>query len=132
MFVSMLVRKFLIEAIYSALFLAAFHWVATTPFETFVTFALFTIFLRTRSGNDFAELRAQNYLLLRMARNDDEGLSKLATNMGEVFDEKDLLSQFSDENKGGVAGEYSGQIFSRIVSWAAQAWMLFWIARAAW
>lgn len=85
--------------------------------------------LRTRSSNEFAEIRAQNYLLLRMAGNDDESLSKLASNMGEIFDEKDLLSRFSDDHKDAVAGEYSGQVFSRVISWAIQAWMLFWIVR---
>ena len=123
----MLVRKFVIETIYSALFLSAFHWVATTPFEMFVIFGLLTIFLRLRTGRDFAELRAQNYLLLRMVRTEDEELSKLAANMGQIFDEKDLLSRFSDEHKDSVGGEYNGQIFSRVISWITQAWMLFWI-----
>lgn len=112
MYVSMLIRKFVIEAIYSALFLIAFHWVAATPFEMFVIFGLFTIFLRLRTGNDSAELRAQNHLLMRM-----------------LFDEKDLLSRFSDERKDSVGGD-SGQIFSRIISWVTQAWMLFWIVRS--
>ncbi|RRH87841.1 hypothetical protein EH240_35735 [Mesorhizobium tamadayense] len=113
MYVSMLIRKFVIEAIYSALFLIAFHWVAATPFEMFVIFGLFTIFLRLRTGNDSAELRAHNFLLMRM-----------------IFDEKDLLSRSSDEQKDSVGGEYSGQIFSRIISWVTQAWMLFWIVRS--
>lgn len=132
MYVTMIVRKFIIEAIFSFLFLAAFHWVASTPFEMFVTFGLFTVFLRLRGlDTDFSELRAQNYLLMRMLKSKDEELSKLAANMGNIFGEKELLSRFSDEQKESVDGEYIGLIFSRIISWVAQAWMLFWIVRNA-
>lgn len=128
MYASMIVRRFIIEAIYSALFLAGFHWLTSTLFEMFVVFALFSIFLRARSGGDFAEIRAQNYLLLRMVRGSDQELSKLSETMEETFDAKDLLSQFTDEKRAAVEGEYTGRLFSRSVSWIAQAWMLFWIA----
>jgi len=124
MFSWLLARKFLIEAIHSGLFIAAFHLTAQTSFQMFMVFAAFTIFLKVRSSGDFAEIRAQNYLLLRYIRTRDEELSPLATNMEAVFDGGDLLGQFTDERKGFVSAEYSGQLFSRIVSFAAQAWML--------
>ncbi|RWK14791.1 MAG: hypothetical protein EOR43_32260 [Mesorhizobium sp.] len=118
-------RKFLIEAVYSALFVGAFHWTAATPFQMFIVFATFTIFLNVRTGSDFAEIRAQNYLLLRYVRKqDDPELSTIATNMETVFDGEDLLGHFTDERKHLVSAQYSGQIFSRIVSAAAQMWML--------
>ncbi|TIU90563.1 MAG: hypothetical protein E5V74_00175 [Mesorhizobium sp.] len=117
-------RKFLIEALHSALFVAAFHWTAETPFQMFMVFGLFTIFLKVRGGSYFAEIRAQNYLLLRYVRTRDADLAPMASNIETAFDGADLLSQFTDDRKGLVAAEYSGQIFSRIVSFGAQVWML--------
>lgn len=121
-------RKFLIEAVHSALFVAAFHWMAETPFQMFVIFALFTIFLKVRNGSDFAEVRAHNYLVLRYIRARDTGLSSMATNIETVFDGGDVLGQFADEKKHLVSAQYSGQIFSRIISVASQAWMLGFLA----
>lgn len=130
--VAMLVRKFIIEALQSGLFLAAFHFVAISPFEQFAIFALFTIYLRARTTTAFAEIRAQNYLLLRLSRDQDSDLRKIAENMEGVFDGADVLSQFTDVKKDAVSGEYSGEIFGRIISVAAQAWMLAFTVWTVW
>ena len=124
MYYGLFPRNIIIEGIYSGIFLIGFHLVAQTLFQMFLVFAIFLVFLRVRVRGDFAELRAQNYLLLRYIRKRDEDLASLATNMEGVFDGGDLLNQFTDERKDFVSAEYSGQIFSRAVSIVAQAWML--------
>lgn len=124
MFIGMVIRQFIIEFFYTATFLSAFHLVSNDTFEMFVVFALFTIFLRARLTHDFAELRAQGYLIMRMLRIEDSELAKLRGNMETTFDADDLLTQFSEGNTESVSGDYTGRLFARSISWVAQAWML--------
>lgn len=119
-----MVRRFLIEFVHSVVFLVAFHFIAASTFEMFVVFGLFTIFLKVRTDVSFAELRAQNYLLMRNVSPKTEELANIAKNMEAAFAGREVLSEFSDENIDEVNSDYNGHIFSRFVSVLAQGWML--------
>ncbi len=130
MYKAMIVRKFFIEGIHSSVFLLAFFYVAAELFEKFVVFALFTIFLKVRHGANLPDLSVPLFLILRMMKTDDAQLASQAKNAEVIFSGDEQLKQFTDENKAATDGEYSGQVFCRIVSLAAQGWMLFTIVRA--
>lgn len=124
MYSSMIARQAILELIYTILFLIPFQLLARSPFEGFVIFGLFTIFLRVRTGGDFTELRVQNYLILRMIREAEGELHNLSQAMEKIFDAEHLLSQFTEGKRETVEGEYTGRLFSRAISLLAQAWML--------